>query len=355
MKELNSFRKYLRISESFNESLSEFIDKSDELSKLPPEDVQGAKDALEQVYNEGNIVSPQNIDQVPNKPGVYFLWMSSEGAKVIDDIVKELGVEDDKQLTGGCTIKSIKGKTYLLVYVGRIYGSLNKRLGDHMARKDFNLSAITTGGDSVFTQKLGSLLSKGGGRDNQYYENANEFEDGTQVTRFISGSPDNVVQTFGSYDTYNGGVNLNDFTSGSDALGVLGVPSLVHLDKLNPKQEFGTLYATASVTVGGINDHFTQALQTNVSHSRIAEHNEERNYFYTSDGNALRLSGSYQYSASRVQSMAHDTRLFRAFYQGNILELPALNQLSPKAFAYLNEFKGDFLTIGSLKKNHFKP
>ena len=42
-----------------------------------------------------------------------------------------------------------------------------------------------------------------------------------------------------------------------------------------------------------------------------------------------------------------------SFYQGNILELPALNQLSPKAFAYLNEFKGDFLTIGSLKKNHF--
>ena len=99
----------------------------------------------------------------------------------------------------------------------------------------------------------------------------------------------------------------------------MGVPSLVHLDKLNPKQEFGTLYATASVEVGGINDHFTQALQTNVSHSRVAEHNEERNYFFTSEGNALRESGSYQYSASRVQSMAHDTRLFRAFYQGTSL------------------------------------
>ena len=184
MKELNSFRKYLRISESFNESLSEFIDKSDELSKLPPEDVQGAKDELEQVYNEGNIVSPQNIDQVPNKPGIYFLWMSPEGAKVIDDIVKELGVEDDKQLTGGCTIKSIKGKTYLLVYVGRIYGSLNKRLGDHMARKDFNLSAITTGGDSVFTQKLGSLLSKGGGRDNQYYEKLRNFADDNMLIQY---------------------------------------------------------------------------------------------------------------------------------------------------------------------------
>lgn len=184
MEELNSFRKYLRISEAFNESLSEFIDKSDELSKLPPEDVQSAKDAIEQVYNEGNIVSPQNIDQVPNKPGVYFLWMSSEGAKVIDDIVKELGVEDNKQLTGGCTIKSIKGKTYLLVYVGRIYGSLNKRLGDHMARKDFNLSAITTGGDSVFTQKLGSLLSKGGGRDNQYYEKLRNFVDDNMLIQY---------------------------------------------------------------------------------------------------------------------------------------------------------------------------
>ena len=184
MKELNSFRKYLRVNESFKESLSEFIDKSDELSKLPSEDVKSAKDALEQVYNEGNIVSPQNMDQVPNKPGVYFLWMSSEGAKVIDDIVKELGVEDDKQLTGGCTIKSIKGKTYLLVYVGRIYGSLNKRLGDHMARKDFNLSAITTGGDSVFTQKLGSLLSKGGGRDNQYYEKLRNFVDDNMLIQY---------------------------------------------------------------------------------------------------------------------------------------------------------------------------
>ena len=184
MKELNSFRKYLRVSEAFNESLSEFIDKSDELSKLPPEDVQSAKDALEQVYNEGNIVSPQNMDQVPNKPGIYFLWMSSEGAKVIDDIVKELGVEDDKQLTGGCTIKSIKGKTYLLVYVGRIYISLNKRLRDHMARKDFNLSAITMGGDSVFTQKLGSLLSKGGGRDNQYYEKLRNFVDDNMLIQY---------------------------------------------------------------------------------------------------------------------------------------------------------------------------
>ena len=184
MKELNNFRKYLRVDESFNKSLSEFIDKSDELGKLPPEDVQSAKDALEYVYNEGNIVSPQNMDQVPNKPGIYFLWMSSEGAKVIDDIVKELGVEDDKQLTGGCTIKSIKGKTYLLVYVGRIYGSLNKRLGDHMARKDFNLSAITTGGDSVFTQKLGSLLSKGGGRDNQYYEKLRNFVDDNMLIQY---------------------------------------------------------------------------------------------------------------------------------------------------------------------------
>ena len=184
MKELNSFRKYLRVSEAFNESLSEFIDKSDELSKLPPEDVQSAKDALEQVYNEGNIVSPQNMDQVPNKPGVYFLWMSSEGAKVIDDIVKELGVEDDKQLTGGCTIKSIKGKTYLLVYVGRIYISLNKRLRDHMARKDFSLSAITMDGDSVFTQKLGSLLSKGGGRDNQYYEKLRNFVDDNMLIQY---------------------------------------------------------------------------------------------------------------------------------------------------------------------------
>ena len=58
---------------------------------------------------------------------------------------------------------------------------------------------------------------------------------------------------------------------------------------------------------------------------------------------------------SKLNKISDSTAKELSAYQGNILELPALNQLTPKAFAYLNEFKGDFLTIGSLINNHFKP
>jgi hypothetical protein len=58
---------------------------------------------------------------------------------------------------------------------------------------------------------------------------------------------------------------------------------------------------------------------------------------------------------SKLKKISDSTAKELSAYQGNILELPALNQLTPKAFSYLNEFKGDFLTIGSLIKNHFKP
>ena len=156
--------------------------------------------------------------------------------------------------------------------------------------------------------------------DNRYYENANAFQEGIQVTRFISGSPDNVVSTFGSYDTYNGEIKGNEF-SGSN-LGTLGVPSLVHVNKLNPKQEFGSLYATASVEVFGPNKVFSETLTPIISGSRLAEHNDEYEYYYNTEANANRgplYADSSSFKRSDVQSIAYSTNLYRAFYQGILL------------------------------------
>ena len=156
--------------------------------------------------------------------------------------------------------------------------------------------------------------------DNRYYENANAFQEGIQVTRFISGSPDNVVSTFGSYDTYNGEIKGNEF-SGSN-LGTLGVPSLVHLNKLNPKQEFGSLYATASVELFGPNKVFSETLNPIISGSRLAEHNDEYEYYYNTEANANRgplYADSSSFKRSDVQSIAYSTNLYRAFYQGTLL------------------------------------
>ena len=65
--------------------------------------------------------------------------------------------------------------------------------------------------------------------DNQYFENANHFGDGIQVTRFIESGSDNYFATSGEYTTYNGELNLAFFDTGSST-GFLGNPSLVKLN-----------------------------------------------------------------------------------------------------------------------------
>ena len=165
------------------------------------------------------------------------------------------------------------------------------------------------------------VLNKETEFENTFYENANEFEQGILATRYVTGSDDNYFETSGEYTTYDGLINLGIFDTGS-SLGFLNARSLMKLNAIDKRTEFGTLYATASITSGSHNNIFTEVLQPNVSGARISEKNEEREYFYSSSLSAS-IGPSVAYSSSfkksDIESMAVSTNLFRAFYQGTIL------------------------------------
>ena len=163
------------------------------------------------------------------------------------------------------------------------------------------------------------------GRDveftNRYYENANHFGDGLQITRYITGSNDNFFETGGEYTTYNGELNLAFFDTGSST-GFLGQPSLVKLNQIDKRSVFGTLYATSSITLGGTDTIFTETLQPNITGSRLSEKNQVEKFFYSSSYSASvgpTLSYSSSFDKSEFASMAETTNLFRAFYQGTLL------------------------------------
>jgi hypothetical protein len=62
---------------------------------------------------------------------------------------------------------------------------------------------------------------------------------------------------------------------------------------------------------------------------------------------ALTLSG--------LKTISAKAALVLSKYQGNILEMPKIEKISPKAFEYLCGFKGEFLDIGSLtQKSKYK-
>jgi len=113
------------------------------------------------------------------------------------------------------------------------------------------------------------------------------------------------------------------------------------LDALDPRSEFGSLYATASVSRGTSNKIFTETLQPNLTASRAAENNQEEVFFYSSSLSAS-IGESVAYSSSFItsdlQSIAYDSPLFRTFYLGTTLtrdntidgkEPIEINQVSP--------------------------
>jgi hypothetical protein len=53
---------------------------------------------------------------------------------------------------------------------------------------------------------------------------------------------------------------------------------------------------------------------------------------------------------SNLKTVSIDVAKILSRYQGNILELPNLKNIHPKAFEYLNKFKGEFLVLGLLKQ-----
>ena len=58
-----------------------------------------------------------------------------------------------------------------------------------------------------------------------------------------------ILNQVGEYNTYDGKLNLAFFDTGS-SLGFLGNRSIMKLNEIDPKTEYGTLYATASVEDG---------------------------------------------------------------------------------------------------------
>ena len=46
------------------------------------------------------------------------------------------------------------------------------------------------------------VVGRGVEFDNRYFENANHFEDGIQVTRFIESGSDNYFKSSGEYTTF---------------------------------------------------------------------------------------------------------------------------------------------------------
>ena len=165
------------------------------------------------------------------------------------------------------------------------------------------------------------VVGRGVEFDNRYFENANHFEDGIQVTRFIESGSDNYFKSSGEYTTYNGEINAAFFDTGS-ALGFLGIPSLVKLNQIDKRSVFGSLYATSSITLGPTDQIFTETLQPNITGSRLSEKNEVEQFFYSSSFSASigpTLAYSSSFLESDVSSMAETTNLFRAFVQGTLL------------------------------------
>ena len=165
------------------------------------------------------------------------------------------------------------------------------------------------------------VVGKDVGFTNRYYENANHFGDGLQITRYITGSNDNFFESNGEYTTYNGELNLAFFDTGSST-GFLGNPSLVKLNSIDKRSVYGTLYATSSITLGGTDTIFTETLQPNITGSRLSEKNEVERFFYSSSYSASigpTLSYSSSFDKSEFASMAESTNLFRAFVQGTLL------------------------------------
>lgn len=62
------------------------------------------------------------------------------------------------------------------------------------------------------------------------------------------------------------------------------------------------------------------------------------------------LNNKAALNLNNVRSISIQVAKILSKYEGNILELPNLKNIHPKAFEYLNQFKGDFLILGGLKQ-----
>ena len=167
--------------------------------------------------------------------------------------------------------------------------------------------------------------------ENVYYENADHFGDGLQLSSRLSSSEGpNPYSLSGEYPNYESAIKLYTMESGS--VGIFGNPTLNKIDEIDPRTPFQSIYATASITFGDIDTTFEEAVQPFITASRLSEHNDIKVPYYTSSlsdsiakgyGYHTEFNGNYQFSASyqrtSYQSQAYDSPLFRLFYKGQLL------------------------------------
>ena len=152
--------------------------------------------------------------------------------------------------------------------------------------------------------------------DNNYFENANQFEEGLQISNNKSGSKAKAIDINGEFYQTEGTVNAGGYGQETGPNGSLAISTLNVLDQHDPKGPFGNTYLSASITFGGTITEFVEATQPFISSSRISEHNEEKRLFYSS---SLSASLEKPYSASfhptEFESMANTSPLFRVYYK----------------------------------------
>ena len=146
-----------------------------------------------------------------------------------------------------------------------------------------------------------------------YYENAGQYEDGLQISRFVSGSDNNTITLSGAYPNYESIIIANTGSRGTN------VATLVKIDELNPNSAEPTTYATASVTRGGTGIEFKETIQPFISGSRLSVFNQVREYYYSSSysasvGSTLAYSSSFE--PTDLEPYYKDSISGRLFYEG---------------------------------------
>ena len=197
-------------------------------------------------------------------------------------------------------------------YDGSIWKQLEKFIP---ARANATLGVLI---EPHILERSKEIVGKAPEFDNNYFENAGEFVRGLSLSNFVSGSTDRSIVLEGEVPNYDGLINVHNMESSS--LGTLGLPSLVRLNQIDARSDYGSLYATASVTFGGTTTEFTETLQPFISQSRLSEHNEIKNKIYTSSLDAYTDTPfSSSFEPAEFQSMAYESSLFRLFYKGQLL------------------------------------
>ena len=152
--------------------------------------------------------------------------------------------------------------------------------------------------------------------DNNYFENADQFEEGLQISNNKSGSDAATITIGGEFNKIEGTINGTGYGSDAGANGSLGINTLNSLDKIDGKTPFGSTYVSASITFGGTITEFVEATQPVIDSARLSEHSQIKQKFYNTKEDAANDNPySSSFHPSEFESMAKDSSLFRVYYK----------------------------------------